>query len=72
VTQVEPYDPSEDYDGGWEALVDDGHALEDLLIGPVHPYDRDDQYTPAPRWATRHRLIALKYNDPIAAAEGGE
>lgn len=44
------------WDGGWEDAVDSGQGLGDLMLGPVHPYDRNDGYTPAPRWATRTSL----------------
>lgn len=71
----DPFDeanPAMHYDGGWERMVDDGHELEDLQLGPVHPYDRPDGYTPAHRWGTRHSLTVRSYNDPISAAETGD
>ena len=63
-----PFDPAEDYDGGWERLHDDGHGLADLQLGPVHPYDRPDGYQPAHRWGTRHSLTTRSYNDPVGEA----
>jgi hypothetical protein len=71
---ADPFDeanPSMHYDGGWERMVDDGHELADLKLGPVHPYDRDG-YTPSHRWGSRHTLTVRSYNDPMTAAEVGD
>jgi hypothetical protein len=56
--------PEDDYDGGWEAAQEEGDGLEEVLLGPVHPYDRPDGYTPAHRWGTRHELTSHPFNDP--------
>jgi hypothetical protein len=50
-------------DGGWEEAVDSGEGLEDLLLGPSHPYDRSDGYTPDSRWGTRHELQSRRFSD---------
>lgn len=63
------HDPSDDYDGGWEAGLDGGEVLTDVLLGPVHPYDRPDGYAPAHRWATRHEVVSRPFADPIERLE---
>lgn len=52
----------EGWDGGWEEAVDGGEGLGELMLGPVHPYDRNDGYAPAPRWATR-TILGLGEDD---------
>jgi len=49
--------------------VDEGEGLADVMMGPVHPYDRSDGYTPASRWATRHE-IANSAEDIIDTESG--
>jgi len=63
------HDPSDDYDGGWESGLDGGEVLTDVLLGPVHPYDRPDGYTPAQRWGTRHEVVSQPFADPIERIE---
>lgn len=48
-------DDEEDFgwDGGWTNAIDHGHGLAELMLGNVHPYDRDDGYIPDPSFATR-------------------
>lgn len=47
------YEDDFGWDGGWTDAIDHGHALADLMLGNVHPYDRDDGYIPDPQFATR-------------------
>lgn len=56
----------EGWEGGWEEAVDGGEGLGELMLGPVHPYDRNDGYAPAPRWATRPGLgLGADDREPI-------
>jgi hypothetical protein len=51
------HDPSYDDDGGWSEGIETGEGLEEHLLGPVDPYDRD-HYTPDRRFATRPGMRA--------------
>lgn len=66
------HDPSDDYDGGWESGLDGGEVLPDVLLGPAHPYDRPDHYTPAHRWGTRHEVVSRPFADPIECLESDD
>ena len=47
------YEEDFGWDGGWTNAIDHGHGLAELMLGNVHPYDRDDGYIPDPSFATR-------------------
>src|SRR4051794_38749843 len=57
-------DPRTMWDGGWEDAIESGHGLGDLTLDQPHPYDREDGYTPARRWGTRHELVSQPFADP--------
>jgi len=60
------------WDGGWEDAVDEGEGLEDLMLGPVPPYDLPSSYVPASRWGSRHEIARRPFADPIDLVEQGE
>ena len=60
------------WDGGWEDAVDEGEGLEDLMLGPVPPYDLPSSYVPASRWGSRHEITRRPFADPIDLVEQGE
>ena len=66
---VTSFDPSDDYDGGWESALDGGEVMTDVMLGPVHAYDRADHYTPADRWGTRHQVVSEPFADSIERLE---
>lgn len=59
------------WDGGWENAADEGEGLAELMLGPNHPYDRADGYTPASRWGTGHDLGLRQDSDQVAASDEG-
>ncbi|HTO00457.1 MAG TPA: hypothetical protein VL068_07265 [Microthrixaceae bacterium] len=52
--------PDNDYDGGWEDIVDSGDGFEDILLGPQQRYDMAHGHVPDKRFATRTALRARR------------
>ena len=56
--------PDEYWDGGWNDQVDGGDSAEDMALGNPRPFDRDDFYTPAQRFGSRHSITSRPFADP--------
>lgn len=56
------------WDGGWEDALDSGEGLEDILLGPVHPYDRATNDQPAHQWGSRSGIVPRRFADPADLA----
>lgn len=60
------------WDGGWEEEVDSGEGVEDLVLGPAHPYGRSTNDQPAHRRGTRHEIVSKRFADPADSAKVSE